>query len=465
MVTSTTKLRRLFGGLTLATLAVFGALVFGQAARLRQPLHTEVLKREAESIHAVAQMQIGAAQKRLEDLKLALSTTDVFNAVLESSRLQGVVNVQLFDHAGVLRESLPAVASDAAVGRAWWPNPLTQPMARLHPDGSLEEVFGIPPEAGAEPTELPLLEIVVPLNVPHQTVSLGVARYWVTADAVAAELRHLDHSLFTQAAIGFAAGAALLIIVVVWTYRRLALAHQQLIEQSADLARANQELDFAAKTGALGAISAHLIHGLKNPLAGLEGFVTEAANSGADPVSGQARQIAMETAKRLRTLVNDVVAVLRDETTGSADYRVPLDEAVAGVENRTEPAAHAAGVKLVVAIEGRAELKARTANLAGLVLANVLTNAFEASRRGGEVRLDARGEGDRIEFTVTDHGAGLPEAVRTSLFRPVMSAKPGGGGMGLAISHRLAKHAGGELSLLRTSETGTTFRLVVPAAA
>lgn len=461
MDTSTPKLRRTFVSLTVATLAVFGALVFGQAFRLRQPLHDEVLKREAESIRAVVQMQIGGAEKTLEAVKLPLTTNDVFNAVLESSRLQGVVNVQLFDPAGVLRESYPAIASDAAIGRAWWPNPLTDATARLHPNGSLEEIFGLPPQAGTVPTEVPLLEVVVPLTAPKQMSSLGVARYWIVADSVAAELRHLDRSLFTQAAIAFAAGAVLLIALVVWTYRRLAEAQRQLVDQSADLARANQELDFAAKTGALGAISAHLIHGLKNPLAGLEGFVSEAAD---EPVSGQARQTAMETARRLRTLVNDVVAVLRDEKSGEADYPVPLAEAVEAVENRMAPLAASAGVTLAVELTGKTELKARIANLAGLVLANLVSNAVEASPRGAEVRLDAHADRQRVEFVVTDQGRGLPEAVRASLFRPVRSAKPGGGGMGLAISHRLARHAGGELSLVRTSETGTAFRLIVPAA-
>ena len=41
--------------------------------------------------------------------------------------------------------------------------------------------------------------------------------------------------------------------------RENAAANRRLVEQSADLARANQELDFAAKTGALGAISVGLV--------------------------------------------------------------------------------------------------------------------------------------------------------------------------------------------------------------
>ena len=166
----------------------------------------------------------------------------------------------------------------------------------------------------------------------------------------------------------------------------------------------------------------------------------------------------------MRALVNDVVGVLRDETAGTADYRVPLREAIEAVETRSRAHATAAGIALVVKDPPDAALKARTANLAGLVLANLLANAIDASPRGASVTLDAVATKQDITFTVADVGGGLSDAVRASLFRPVASSKPGGGGMGLAISHRLARHAGGELNLLRSDATGTVFSLRVPSA-
>lgn len=463
MVSSPPKLRRSFTILTLSTLAVFGALVFGLTAKLREQPHREVLQREAKSIQAVAQMQISSIHARLTKLGVEVSTPEIFGAVLESSRLSGVLAVQLFDATGTLRESLPAVGSDPAATQAWWQRPLRKPDARFHRQGSLEEVFGLD-SSTADPTPTPLLEIVVPLSAPDDGHSLGVARYWIEGTAIEAEFAAMDARLLTQAAVAFAAGALAFVLLLQWTYRRLAQAQQQLIEQSADLARANHELDFAAKTGALGAISAHLVHGLKNPLAGLEGFVAEIAASENGATRGEAQQTAIETARRLRALVNDVVGVLRDETAGSADYPVPLREAVAAIEARTISQASAAGVNLRIAITTEATLKARTANLAGLVLANLLANAIEASPPGSTLRLDAQGTGRDVEFTVSDSGPGLPEIVQTSLFRPVSSTKPGGGGMGLAISARLARHAGGELTLVRTDSSGTVFRLRVPAA-
>jgi signal transduction histidine kinase len=80
------------------------------------------------------------------------------------------------------------------------------------------------------------------------------------------------------------------------------------------------------------------------------------------------------------------------------------------------------------------------------------------------VRLEARTVEVGVEFLVTDSGPGLPLEVRQALFRPVRSTKRGGGGVGLAISYRLARHADGELALVRSDAQGSVFRLFVPAA-
>jgi signal transduction histidine kinase len=323
-------------------------------------------------------------------------------------------------------------------------------------------VFGLSPDPAAERT--PLLDVVVPLSQSPEGPSFGVARYWVEGTSPASELRRIDEGLYAQAGAAFAGGAILVTLLLAWAYRQLASAQERLLRQSADLAQANEELDFAAKTGALGAISAHLIHGLKNPLAGLEGYVAETTSTNGEPLPGEARQMAMDTARRLRALVNDVTAVLRDEGNGGGDHKVPLREAVEAMESQAKAVAASAGVNVAVNATSDAELMARTASLAGLVVANLLTNAIQASPHGGTVRLEARKEGNQVEFSVSDAGTGLPPQVRAALFRPVRSTKAGGGGMGLAISQRLARHAGGELSLLRSDSRGTVFRLVVPAA-
>jgi signal transduction histidine kinase len=128
--------------------------------------------------------------------------------------------------------------------------------------------------------------------------------------------------------------------------------------------------------------------------------------------------------------------------------------------------AAARGVALETAASAGRPVAGRRANLATLVLRNLLQNAIEASPPGGTVRLAGRdAAGGGVEFLVEDGGGGLPAAVQARLFQPCTSTKPGGSGLGLALSHRLAQQAGGRLELMRSDARGTSFRLVLGAEA
>ena len=464
MSPSTAPSRRFALLVTGLVLLLFGVFVAGLTWRLRERLRASILAREAEAIHAVALLQLSAAQARTP----ALATTDpaalLYAAVLESSRLRGMLAVQLFTPSGQLVTALPDTGR-AETGPAWWPRPLAGPVARFHPRASLEELFGAEVEPGTVPTYAPLLEIVVPLRLGSAAAPPdGLARYWVTGEAVAAEWRRLDRGLAGQAGSAFVGAALLVGAILGWAFARMAAAHRQLAAQQADLQRANRELEFAAKTEAVGAISAHLIHGLKNPLAGLESFVADSGVGGGGGGAGadSAWQAAVDTTRRLRALIQEVVTVLGDEEAGRADYPLPVAEFLAAAGQRARAAADAAGVTLQVGEAGPGRLLARTANLAGLALANLVQNAIDASPRGAVVRLVAQHQDHDLALLIEDAGPGLSAEVRARLFQPVRSAKRQGGGIGLAISRQLARHAGGELELHRSDATGTVFCLRVP---
>lgn len=99
------------------------------------------------------------------------------------------------------------------------------------------------------------------------------------------------------------------------------------------------------------------------------------------------------------------------------------------------------------------------------LLLNLVRNALAA----GATELSIRGShpDDRgVSIDISDNGPGLPPAVREQLFNEKPGASgTGGAGLGLAIAWELARNHGGELSLAHTGPDGTTFRLVLPAAA
>ena len=94
---------------------------------------------------------------------------------------------------------------------------------------------------------------------------------------------------------------------------------------------------------------------------------------------------------------------------------------------------------------------------------NLIRNALEAGAHN--VTVDARSNGRWTEIDITDDGPGLPAMAREKLFQPFEgSARAGGTGLGLAIARELVRSHGGDLTLVETGKSGTTFRIALPSA-
>jgi len=100
------------------------------------------------------------------------------------------------------------------------------------------------------------------------------------------------------------------------------------------------------------------------------------------------------------------------------------------------------------------------------VFFNLALNACEATNGSGiPVKIDIVSQGSYFEIRVIDHGPGIPDTITDSLFDPfVSSGKPNGTGLGLAIVSKIVHDHGGEVSVERTSSSGTVFLVHLPRA-
>ncbi len=440
------------------TVAVFAAVVAFVTLQLRDGLREQILSGKAETLAAVASMQLANGAEALAEVGLTDAPGELLAAVLKASKYRGVLAIRVFDAGRRFSGALPLELSDEPPSSEEW---TTRPFARMRPREKLQALAGAPGPASALASDEPLIEAWVPLRRSEGASLAGVAQFWIAGDELAAEFTSLDRRLALQAGIAWLAGAVVIVLVLGWAFRRLAAANHILEARTEDLQRANRELVLTAKTSALGTVTAHLIHEIKNPLAGLEVFMASQAEPGGREESGRELVAATELTRRLRTMINDVVGVLRDEQHG-AHFELTCTELAQVTFERVRPAANLAGVRLVADIVAEASLPGRRANLTGLVLRNLLQNAVEASPPAGIVRLTGRTTPDgRWEFSVEDRGPGLAESVRARLFQPCASTKPGGSGLGLALSQQLAQQAGGRIELVKSDTEGTCFRLVL----
>jgi signal transduction histidine kinase len=101
-------------------------------------------------------------------------------------------------------------------------------------------------------------------------------------------------------------------------------------------------------------------------------------------------------------------------------------------------------------------------------LRNFLSNAVKFSPESGTVEVAAALVGDHVRINVRDHGQGVPEAFRASIFQKFSQAdstdtrQKGGTGLGLAITREIAEQMHGTVGFDSTPGQGATFWLVLP---
>ncbi|GLY96173.1 ATP-binding protein [Actinoplanes sp. NBRC 103695] len=89
------------------------------------------------------------------------------------------------------------------------------------------------------------------------------------------------------------------------------------------------------------------------------------------------------------------------------------------------------------------------------VVGNLVDNAFDAVRTGGEITVTVRAEGDEVVVTVTDTGSGVAPELAERVFQQGYSTKgeeDGHHGLGLAMIRLICVHRGGTVSV-----EGSTF--------
>ena len=409
-------------------------------------------------MHAVTLMLQTAGDSDLEMDNQFDEPAGQLPVILQASRLKDLIAAtRLFDAEGQFVAALPENVVDATVSaQDLLELRRLQPVSHYHAAARLTGLFW---PATTEPSSAqdtcPLLEVLVPLHRPEESRLLGIAQFILYGQSIAREFQALDRNVLNYGLIAFLTGGLIIVTGLAWAFRRLQQMNRLLEERTATLLAANQELALAAKISAVGAVTAHLIHGLKNPLSGLQTFVAQRGESDTDWLD------ATETARRMQAMISEVVQVLREEQ-GSSVYELSLAELAEIIVAKWGPVARLAGVQLQTRLAAEGALTNRVANLVILILGNLIQNAAQATAPGKNINLVFSTKEEQFIFEVADEGPGLPPDVLKSLFSPCPSTKEGGCGIGLAISKQLAKHIGAELQLKSSVATGCSFTLTLP---
>ena len=89
------------------------------------------------------------------------------------------------------------------------------------------------------------------------------------------------------------------------------------------------------------------------------------------------------------------------------------------------------------------------------VLANLITNAIQAMPHGGTLAITATRTEGEVVLTVRDNGMGISADIMPKIFKPMVTTKATGMGMGLSVGKRLVEAQGGHINIDSEVDKGT----------
>lgn len=238
-----------------------------------------------------------------------------------------------------------------------------------------------------------------------------------------------------------------------------------LLQNRLDLEKAHADQVRAERLASIGQVATGIIHDFKNPIHVIR-MCTELA--------AEDRHEANKLKRYFKTI--------RDQTTRMVELCQDILD-YAGGQSNLEVSPVDLGKYLREICEKRAQeceekgisirIDEQSKSIVNLdpvrfrrVLDNLLSNAIEAMSDGGEISISWTSGHSNLEIIIEDNGPGIPGDIVESIFEPfVTKGKQSGTGLGLAICKKIVEDHGGAISVSSSSDSGTTFSIVLPQPA
>ncbi|BBL26616.1 PAS domain-containing sensor histidine kinase [Comamonas terrigena NBRC 13299] len=272
-----------------------------------------------------------------------------------------------------------------------------------------------------------------------------------------------------------------------WMSAFIDISEQRRIEE---ISRASQErLQATARLATVGEMASLLSHELTQPLMAIASYASGSLHllegSGNTPV-------AQLTGEQAREQLQELVAVMR-KIGFQADRAGRVIKSVRDFVRRRDQSREAVfPQELLDAVLPLVRMQARKLGVdvetyvaPGLppvwcdvtmveqVLLNLTRNGMQAMEaaqiveRRLEVRVQAPEAGqpaDRLVFSVSDWGTGIPDEVAEQLFGAFFTTRPEGMGLGLSLCRTVVEQHGGQLQHRQHQPRGTVFTFTLPVA-
>jgi signal transduction histidine kinase len=228
------------------------------------------------------------------------------------------------------------------------------------------------------------------------------------------------------------------------------------------LDRMATELDVATRLAAISRITGGVAHEIKNPL--------NAISLRLDLLRARLGEPEEELVAEIDILSNEVRRLDRVVKT-FLDFSRPVDVKLTEVDlvaiarevaELTTPQAALAKIQVWFEDSAQSAPIRGDADMLKQAILNLVLNAIEAMKSGGNLWLRVSKEGNAVVLNVSDDGPGIPSEARDKVFQLYFTTKLRGSGIGLAMTYRAVQLHNGTINFSTELGRGTAFQMTFP---
>ena len=230
------------------------------------------------------------------------------------------------------------------------------------------------------------------------------------------------------------------------------------------------ELIFMSRFTALGEMASTLAHELNQPLTAATMYLNGARRllDGAKPSDIPTARDAAENAAGQVLRAGQIIKRLREFVArGESERKAePLSKLIEEASALALVGARETGVQASFEFDPRAELALVDKIQIQQVLLNLIRNAMEAMQDSATCKLSIvtrRNSDETVQIDVADEGSGIAPEIAAQLFKPFVTSKRNGMGVGLSISRTIVEAHGGRLWAEARPGGGTVFSMTLRA--
>jgi PAS domain S-box-containing protein len=227
------------------------------------------------------------------------------------------------------------------------------------------------------------------------------------------------------------------------------------------------------KMTSLGRMAAGIVHELRNPLSGINVYLTalkKVYNNHPERIEPENLEKVDEIMGKLQSASNKIESVIKKVM----DFSKPstpkltltnINQSIEEAVNLSSTTLRKSGIQVDKSLDENLPQCFADSHLIEQVLLNLVTNAAQAMRNmveGKKIEISSSVEKNHIIIGIADSGPGVPIMLRKKIFEPFFTTKKDSSGIGLSLCQRIIADHGGSLDVLTSKWGGSEFRITIP---